>query len=151
MRSILPSLIFFHPRADIQTLNWIFFREDVDDFQHVCTRRILSFPPRCSVCADVEFQVSTHCSLARVCFTQALKLLVKSLDNDLLHVRLHSLILGRASEWQKRDYEKSLLLMGAPTQKLTVTEVLMYLDCALTHRFMHIFFCTRFMQYARRR
>lgn len=63
-------------RKDIASLNWIFFREDGDDFQ------------------------------------QALKLLIKALDCDLQHARYHTLLLIKALEWEKHDFEKSLLLHG---------------------------------------
>jgi hypothetical protein len=63
-------------RKDISSLNWIFFREDGDDFAH------------------------------------ALKLLVKALDSDLQHARYHTLLLTKALEWEKHDFEKSLLLHG---------------------------------------
>lgn len=62
--------------ADIASLNWIFFREDGDDFAH------------------------------------ALKLLLKALDIDLQHARYHTLLLTKALEWEKHDFEKSLLLHG---------------------------------------
>ncbi len=39
-------------------------------------------------------------------------MLVKALDGDLQHARYHTLLLIKALEWEKHDFEKSLLLHG---------------------------------------
>lgn len=45
-------------------------------------------------------------------FKSALKLLEKSLDQDSYHCRYHTLLLQRASDWEKLDFDKQLLLQG---------------------------------------
>lgn len=45
-------------------------------------------------------------------FNAAMKLLLKALDKDLRHADVHTKILVRAITWEKRDFEKSLLLTG---------------------------------------
>jgi WD40 repeat protein len=46
-------------------------------------------------------------------FDQALDQLVSALETDLEHVKLHTRLLGRASEWEARRENASLLLRGA--------------------------------------
>eukprot|EP00455_Lapot_gusevi_P054100 TRINITY_DN858_c0_g1_i1.p1 TRINITY_DN858_c0_g1~~TRINITY_DN858_c0_g1_i1.p1 ORF type:complete len:267 (+),score=74.69 TRINITY_DN858_c0_g1_i1:107-907(+) len=45
-------------------------------------------------------------------FAQSIKILFKALDADLPHARYHTILLIRALEWEKHDFEKSLLLHG---------------------------------------
>lgn len=45
-------------------------------------------------------------------FNAAMKLLLKALDKDLRHAHVHTLLLVRAIDWEKHDFEKSLLLCG---------------------------------------
>lgn len=68
-------------RKEIAALNWIFFRDENDDFN------------------------------------AAMKLLLKALDNDLKHCRYHTKLLTRAIDWEKHDFEKSLLLTGPDLDK----------------------------------
>lgn len=46
-----------------------------------------------------------------------MKLLLKALDNDLRHCRYHTKLLTRAIDWEKHDFEKSLLLHGPDLQR----------------------------------
>jgi hypothetical protein len=41
-----------------------------------------------------------------------MKLLLKALDVDLRHARYHTKLLTRAIDWERHDFEKSLLLHG---------------------------------------
>eukprot|EP00462_Mataza_sp_D1_P001800 CAMPEP_0175097510 /NCGR_PEP_ID=MMETSP0086_2-20121207/5328_1 /TAXON_ID=136419 /ORGANISM="Unknown Unknown, Strain D1" /LENGTH=226 /DNA_ID=CAMNT_0016371031 /DNA_START=27 /DNA_END=704 /DNA_ORIENTATION=- len=50
-------------------------------------------------------------------FNSAMKLLLKALDTDLRHARYHTKLLTRAIEWEKHDFEKSLLLTGLDLQR----------------------------------
>lgn len=68
-------------RKELSSLNWIFFRQDGDDFN------------------------------------AAMKLLFKALDVDLRHARYHTKLLVRAIEWERHDFEKSLLLMSSDLKK----------------------------------
>jgi len=43
-------------------------------------------------------------------FNAAMKLLLKALDTDLRHARYHTKLLTRAIDWERHDFEKSLLL-----------------------------------------
>jgi len=45
-------------------------------------------------------------------FDAAMKLLIKALDADRRHARYHTKLLTRAIEWERHDFEKSLLLTG---------------------------------------
>jgi len=45
-------------------------------------------------------------------FDAAMKLLIKELDHDRRHAKYHSKLLVRAIEWERHDFEKSLLLTG---------------------------------------
>jgi len=68
-------------RKELASLNWIFFRQDGDDFD------------------------------------AAMKLLLKALDVDLRHAQYHTKLLTRAIEWERHDFEKSLLLKGNDLQR----------------------------------
>jgi len=68
-------------RKDLAQLNWIFFRQDGDDFN------------------------------------AAMKLLLKALDTDLRHARYHTKLLTRAIDWERHDFEKSLLFHGNDLQR----------------------------------
>lgn len=46
-------------------------------------------------------------------FNDAMKLLIKVLDTDLRHAAYHTKLLNRAIDWERHDFEKSLLLSGA--------------------------------------
>jgi len=50
-------------------------------------------------------------------FNAAMKLLLKALDNDLRHARYHTKLLTRAIDWERHDFEKSLLLTGQDLQR----------------------------------
>jgi len=50
-------------------------------------------------------------------FDAAMKLLLKALDVDLRHARYHTKLLTRAIDWERHDFEKSLLLHGADLQR----------------------------------
>jgi len=50
-------------------------------------------------------------------FDAAMKLLFKALDNDLRHARYHTKLLVRAIEWERHDFEKSLLLRSKDLQR----------------------------------
>jgi len=50
-------------------------------------------------------------------FDQALKLLIKALDHDKRHARYHTKLLMRAIDWERHDFEKSLLFSGSDLQK----------------------------------
>jgi hypothetical protein len=50
---------------------------------------------------------------AREEFFAAAKLLVNTVEKDKLHVQYHTKILRRAIEWERYDFEKSLLLSGS--------------------------------------
>lgn len=45
-------------------------------------------------------------------FDAAMKLLVKNIDKDGVHCRIHTKLLVRGIEWEKCNFEKSLLLSG---------------------------------------
>eukprot|EP00462_Mataza_sp_D1_P003992 CAMPEP_0175097536 /NCGR_PEP_ID=MMETSP0086_2-20121207/5342_1 /TAXON_ID=136419 /ORGANISM="Unknown Unknown, Strain D1" /LENGTH=240 /DNA_ID=CAMNT_0016371059 /DNA_START=32 /DNA_END=751 /DNA_ORIENTATION=- len=45
-------------------------------------------------------------------FGSAMKLLIKMLDTDLRHASYHTKLLNRAIDWERHDFEKSLLLSG---------------------------------------
>jgi len=44
-------------------------------------------------------------------YEAALELVVKAVDADLLHAKYHTALLCRAVEWEKHDFEKSLLVV----------------------------------------
>jgi hypothetical protein len=50
-------------------------------------------------------------------FNAAMKLLLKALDTDLRHARYHTKLLIRAIDWERHDFEKSLLLDGTDLQR----------------------------------
>lgn len=50
-------------------------------------------------------------------FNAAMKLLLKALDVDLRHARYHTKLLTRAIDWERHDFEKSLLLHGNDLQR----------------------------------
>jgi hypothetical protein len=50
-------------------------------------------------------------------FDAAMKLLFKALDVDLRHARYHTKLLVRAIEWERHDFEKSLLLRSKDLQR----------------------------------
>jgi len=50
-------------------------------------------------------------------FNSAMKLLLKALDVDLRHARYHTKLLTRAIEWERHDFEKSLLFHGNDLQR----------------------------------
>jgi hypothetical protein len=50
-------------------------------------------------------------------FNAAMKLLLKALDTDLRHARYHTKLLIRAIDWERHDFEKSLLLDGPDLQR----------------------------------
>jgi len=50
-------------------------------------------------------------------FNAAMKLLLKALDVDMRHARYHTKLLTRAIEWERKDFEKSLLLHGNDLQR----------------------------------
>eukprot|EP00823_Brevimastigomonas_motovehiculus_P003831 TRINITY_DN23_c0_g1_i1.p1 TRINITY_DN23_c0_g1~~TRINITY_DN23_c0_g1_i1.p1 ORF type:complete len:271 (-),score=50.90 TRINITY_DN23_c0_g1_i1:1588-2400(-) len=50
-------------------------------------------------------------------FHNAVKLLEKALDSDLRHACIHTKILTRAIEWERHDFEKSLLFKGKDLQR----------------------------------
>lgn len=50
-------------------------------------------------------------------FDAAMKLLLKALDVDLRHARYHTKLLTRAIDWERHDFEKSLLLQGNDLQR----------------------------------
>jgi hypothetical protein len=50
-------------------------------------------------------------------FEQAMKLLLRQLDADLRHAQYHTKILRRAIQWEKQDFEKSLLLKREDLQR----------------------------------
>lgn len=50
-------------------------------------------------------------------FNNAVKLLLKALDADLRHARIHTRILMRAIDWERHDFEKSLLFRGKDLQR----------------------------------
>jgi len=68
-------------RKELASLNWIFFRQDGDDFN------------------------------------AAMKLLFKALDADIRHARYHTRLLTLAIDWERHDFEKSLLLHGEDLQR----------------------------------
>jgi hypothetical protein len=68
-------------RKELASLNWIFFRPDMEDFE------------------------------------AAMKLLLKALDVDLRHARYHTKLLCRAIDWERHDFEKSLLLQDKDLQR----------------------------------
>lgn len=45
-------------------------------------------------------------------FKTGLKILLKNIDKDPQHVKIHTKILRRAIDWERHDFEKSLLLTG---------------------------------------
>jgi len=50
-------------------------------------------------------------------FNAAMKLLLKALDTDLRHARYHTRLLMRAIDWERHDFEKSLLFYGNDLQR----------------------------------
>ena len=79
----------------------------------------------CIVCEDVDYRLVRKelASLSWIFFRQGedfeqpMKLLLKALDLDLRHAQYHTKILRRAIQWEKQDFEKSLLLYGDDLQR----------------------------------
>jgi len=50
-------------------------------------------------------------------FRKASNILIKELDEDLRHAHAHTMLLVRAIDWEKHDFEKSLLLTGTDLRR----------------------------------
>lgn len=50
-------------------------------------------------------------------FDDAMKKLISCLDSDMRHAKYHTKLLVRAIDWERHDFEKSLLLHGADLQR----------------------------------
>lgn len=50
-------------------------------------------------------------------FNDSLAILIRALDADLRHVRYHTEILRRATQWERQDFEKARLLRGTDLKK----------------------------------
>lgn len=50
-------------------------------------------------------------------FNEAMQLLTRALDTDLRHAQYHTKLLVHAIQWERHDFEKSLLLQGDDLQK----------------------------------
>lgn len=50
-------------------------------------------------------------------FNDAVKALIKTLDENLRHAAYHTKLLNRAIDWERHDFEKSLLLRGADLKR----------------------------------
>jgi len=78
------------------------------------------------VCRDVDYRQvrkelnSLNWIFVRVDgddFDAAMRLLLKALDHEFRHARYHTEILLRAIEWERKDFEKSLLYAGNDLQR----------------------------------
>ncbi|MGF1536296.1 MAG: TIR domain-containing protein [Elainellaceae cyanobacterium] len=64
-------------------------------------------PPQLAKIQWIDFRSSSS-------FTASFKELIRTLDTDVAHLRMHTRLLTRAIEWKQENFDRSLLLRGKP-------------------------------------